>query len=682
MFNKQSVSKEDFKTYLTKCQKLAWFFSSKENFLEGIKLKQDKIFDFDASIDTSEESYGTSISFDIMDEFDFLFKDESELTDEEKIKNEALKAQFSDDNGFNVEVFKGKQIEDGMQTGALAQEYFELKLFRENKVNNENKKSINFEAEKMSEELTLKVEEALKDSNIKYLYEPAFYALDKVVKTRCDILVNKGNRHVEIVEVKATSSVKKEHIFDLFYQKKVLELCGYFVDNVYLLRLNKEYFPESKDGFADYDPKNQPEVFYDDFKELIEELRSSKEAEPVEDAEIDIDKMFVLDDRGANKANKELVTLKYSLDCLDNSIIFEDTINEILDMLQDKPRFKQRTCYKMGFKTKKGIWVEETKACPHVFKYIDAEHSVFELKSNTKVNNMQFIYDTGITDIKDIDNEMVDRHKEGFFKTPKIIEQLRVLIPYLKGKEFKVINPNSFYQVEDELKNYRKYPVYMYDFETSTWAIPKFKGSNTYQQIPFQYSIDILVDDNFDVQDKKSFKHFDFLSKIKTDPRIQFVRRFIIDCFAEGPGIYVAYNMSFEKGVIAKLIHRFPEYRMPLQFIYDNTIDLMNFFQRKKPSEDDTPCLVYHPDFHGSYSIKKTQPALYPGLSYKDLIVNKGDKTSELFRRFIDGETTEDVYRTTLFKEMLIYCNRDTEAMTALLQSIIELAKKEKPVWE
>ncbi|WP_338984157.1 DUF2779 domain-containing protein [Spiroplasma endosymbiont of Othius punctulatus] len=678
MYNKLSVSKEDFKSYFTNCQKLAWFFSNKENFFEGVRLKREKIYDFDASISTEEKDFNSSVSFDILTEFEFLFEEGVVLDPKQQEKKDALMEQFSSDNGFSIEAFKGKQIEDGLLAGLLAQEYFELRLYRENKVFKESKVSLNFESKKMSTVLTDEVEEALKDNNIKYLYEPAFYALNGMVKTRCDILINKGNKHVEIVEVKAVSKTKTEHIFDVYYQKKVLELCGYIVDKVYLLRLNKEYIANRNAGYSDYDPKLMPEIVFDDFKDLIEEMKLIKDIPEAENVDVEIEELFVLDDRGVNKSKGELVTLEFSIDCLEKTMNFEESINAISEYLQ-KPNLESQYCSKLSLKVKSELWMPELRACSHVFKHMDSKHNILTLKGSRKSVNMEFVIETGITDLKEIDNEIIYKDGHKLFDSSKPKEQMRVLMPYLNGKKYKVINPDGLELVKEELLNYKKYPVYMYDFETSTWAIPKFSGTNSYQQVPFQYSIDVLVDDNFDVKNKKSYKHYEFLSKLKTDPRRSFVINFIIDSFSQGPGIYVAYNMSFEKTVLSKLMHEFPEYIKPLQYIYNNTIDLMYFFNKSAPKTDANPmaCLMYHPDFKGSYSIKYTQPALYPDLNYNDLKVNKGDKASELFRQFIDGKISENTYATVLYNDMLIYCNRDTAAMVALLQSIIKLVEEE-----
>src|SRR5439155_1313267 len=48
---------------------------------------------------------------------------------------------------------------------------------------------------------------------------------------------------------------------------------------------------------------------------------------------------------------------------------------------------------------------------------------------------------------------------------------------------------------------------------------------------------------------------------------------------------------------------------------------------------------VYHPDFGGSFSIKRTLPALVPGLSYADLRIGEGETaTLELMRLMFDEE--------------------------------------------
>jgi len=80
---------------------------------------------------------------------------------------------------------------------------------------------------------------------------------------------------------------------------------------------------------------------------------------------------------------------------------------------------------------------------------------------------------------------------------------------------------------------------------------------------------------------------------------------------------------------------------------------------------------VYHPDFAGGFSIKKTLPALVPGLSYSDLKVQDGEMaTVELQRLMFQGAEMPAGERAELREALLRYCARDTWAMVKLLEKL------------
>ena len=56
-----------------------------------------------------------------------------------------------------------------------------------------------------------------------------------------DLLVNHGNRHVDIVEVKSGSGLNPEYIDDAAFQKRVLEKNGYHVGKVSIAHVNTRY---------------------------------------------------------------------------------------------------------------------------------------------------------------------------------------------------------------------------------------------------------------------------------------------------------------------------------------------------------------------------------------------------------------------------------------------------------
>jgi hypothetical protein len=67
--------------------------------------------------------------------------------------------------------------------------------------------------------------------------QPTF--IDAAFEARTDILI-KSNGHWDMYEIKSSSKVKKEHIYDATFQYLVFNK-GYDIENVYILHLNKEY---------------------------------------------------------------------------------------------------------------------------------------------------------------------------------------------------------------------------------------------------------------------------------------------------------------------------------------------------------------------------------------------------------------------------------------------------------
>ncbi|GAI23423.1 unnamed protein product, partial [marine sediment metagenome] len=79
----------------------------------------------------------------------------------------------------------------------------------------------------------------------------------------------------------------------------------------------------------------------------------------------------------------------------------------------------------------------------------------------------------------------------------------------------------------------------------------------------------------------------------------------------------------------------------------------------------------YHPDFHGSTSIKCTLPALVPGMSYEGLEIADGDSASATFAFMAWGRyTNEEIERVK--KNLFEYCGQDTLAMVKLHQKLYE----------
>lgn len=74
----------------------------------------------------------------------------------------------------------------------------------------------------------------------------------------------------------------------------------------------------------------------------------------------------------------------------------------------------------------------------------------------------------------------------------------------------------------------------------------------------------------------------------------------------------------------------------------------------------------YHPDFHGSSSVKVTLPVIVPDMSYYDLEIADGDSASATFAYLALGRYQSEAKREIVKRNLLDYCARDTMAMVKL----------------
>ena len=205
--------------------------------------------------------------------------------------------------------------------------------------------------------------------------------------------------------------------------------------------------------------------------------------------------------------------------------------------------------------------------------------------------------------------------------------------------------------IKQFLKNLQ-YPLYLLDFETIAPALPLFDGTRPYQQIPFQLSLHVIEKPN------EKPEHIAFLADGPGDPRPKVIETLK----AIGPkGTVLAYNMSFEKGVIEDLQEAFPKEKW-LHTLIDRMDDLIIPFRN---------FWYYDPAQHGSCSIKDVLPAL-TGRSYSHLEVSKGDEAARKFLAMTYKGEKKD--KAALRKALLEYCKQDTKGMIDILK-VLETVK-------
>ena len=112
--------------------------------------------------------------------------------------------------------------------------------------------------------------------------------------------------------------------------------------------------------------------------------------------------------------------------------------------------------------------------------------------------------------------------------------------------------------------------------------------------------------------------------------------------------------------MIGELAESFPQYSDGLKTIRLRMFDLLKLIRET----------YYHPEFHGSNSIKSVLPALVPSLSYADLGIRDGSAAAITYERMVaDGKPLSDGSEARA--ALLAYCERDTEAMVRILAVLV-----------
>ena len=264
------------------------------------------------------------------------------------------------------------------------------------------------------------------------------------------------------------------------------------------------------------------------------------------------------------------------------------------------------------------------------------ENSVFNI-SNLRDNKKFELYNKGVITLDQID----------LSETKLSDKQIIQVECEIDGKTH--INKEK---LVDFLNNLN-YPLYFLDFETISPAVPLFLDTSPYQQVLFQYSLHIQKSEN------SKPLHKEYLEDPSKESEIELIRKLVNDC--QGLGDILVYNIGFEKGVINKLIHKFPDYKLQLQSIVDRLKDLMVIFKNK---------WFYKPEMKGSSSIKDVLTALDPELSYKNINIQDGGMASSIYLSMVNKTFKGD--EISIRKNLKEYCWLDTYGMVKIIEKLKE----------
>lgn len=217
-------------------------------------------------------------------------------------------------------------------------------------------------------------------------------------------------------------------------------------------------------------------------------------------------------------------------------------------------------------------------------------------------------------------------------------------------------------ELRSELVQFEGARIAFIDFETVGLPIPVWDGCHPYDAVPVQVSVDVTRERPRGAGDE--IEHFEWIASDASDPRPMIAAKVVEAC--RGADVVVAFNAGFERRCLELLAEGVPEHAGAINGIIGRLKDLADPVRKG----------IYHPGFHGSYSLKNVVPALVPELAYEDLEVAEGTTASTKLAALMfepDKFTPDERDRTR--RQLLDYCGRDTRVMVRLLDVLRGLVR-------
>jgi len=199
------------------------------------------------------------------------------------------------------------------------------------------------------------------------------------------------------------------------------------------------------------------------------------------------------------------------------------------------------------------------------------------------------------------------------------------------------------------------WPLYYLDFEAFQPALPRYPGTRPFQAIPFQFSLHHETPEG-------ELQHGEYLHIEDSDPRPA-LAQVLVDSVGDA-GSIVVYS-GYERRMINELVAAVPELATELEAVKARLWDLLPVVRSH----------YYHPDFHGSFSIKAVLPALLPDRKWSDLAISDGMAAATAYETALNDREGPEAQRT--FQELKRYCRMDTQAMVDLRRELTRIAHSE-----
>ena len=178
-------------------------------------------------------------------------------------------------------------------------------------------------------------------------------------------------------------------------------------------------------------------------------------------------------------------------------------------------------------------------------------------------------------------------------------------------------------------------------------AIPRYASTKPYDGILFQWS-------NHTESEDGNIIHTDFVFNGEGDPRRAFAETLLASVGTTGS---LCIYSNYEEVAIKQLARLFEDLRDPLLALLKRTWDLFEVIRQH----------FYHPDFGGSFSIKRVLPALCPEHDYSELDISDG---KDAMQAYLHSMTLPPSERTEVHRQLNQYCALDTWAMVEIRRAL------------
>ncbi len=335
-----------------------------------------------------------------------------------------------------------------------------------------------------------------------------------------------------------------------------------------------------------------------------------------------------------------LISKNYRLGMPDNKLFTElDQTDQVLKRAEELGLLSREIRDTLSQNTPPTPQLKLTcKNCP-IFKTCcgkEIEHPVFEIP---RLHHTKFcqLKDMAIVSIKNIPDEFTLTVRQSIVR--EAVKTGQVMIKDgLRTALSKII-----------------YPAYYLDFETTNTGIPLYPDIAPYTQVPFLYSVHKCSAPG------KVVSHSAYLADPAIDCRRELAVNLIRDCGEKGT--IFSYS-HFEKQIIRGLIRCCPDLRVSLEKLIERLVDLKEILAK----------YIYHPDFRGSYSIKKVLPVLVPDMSYEGLDISDGGEAMVQFAWLVRGRYGKE--EGEVVKGSLVeYCGVDTLGTVKVHEVVEGLAR-------